>query len=70
MNETVKYGSKLQGEDKPWTRQELTVYTNGTLALAKAVIVQWKKDGCPKRDEQAIKYWKGIVSNYESDTGC
>ena len=58
------HGSKSQ--DKPWTKQELTVYTNGTLALAKAVIEQWKKDGCPKRDEQAIKYWKGVVQQYEN----
>ena len=55
-----------QGKDKSWTKQELTVYANGTLALAKAVIEQWKKDGCPKRDEQAIKYWKGVVKQYEN----
>lgn len=63
MKETMNHGSKSQ--DKPWTKQELTVYANGTLALAKAVIEQWKKDGCPKRDEQAIQYWKGVVSNFE-----
>ena len=56
-----------QDKDKPWTKQELTVYANGTLALAKAVIEQWKKDGCPKRDEQAIQYWKGVVSSFEPD---
>lgn len=64
MNETMNHGSKSQ--DKPWTKQELTVYTNGTLALAKAVIEQWKKDGCPKRDEQAIQYWKEVVKQYEN----
>lgn len=64
MNEMVNHGSKLQ--DKPWTKQELTVYANGTLALAKAVIEQWKKDGCPKRDEQAINYWKEVVKQYEN----
>ena len=64
MNEMVNHGSKLK--DKPWTKQELTVYTNGTLALAKAVIEQWKKDGCPKRDEQAIQYWKEVVKQYEN----
>lgn len=55
-----------QTKDKPWTKQELTVHTNGTLALAEAVIEQWKKDGCPKRDEQAIKYWKGVINQYEN----
>ena len=55
---------KLQDKDKSWTRQELTVHTNGTLALAEAVVEQWKKDGCPKRDEQAIKYWKGVIKQY------
>lgn len=55
-----------QTKDRPWTKQELTVHTNGTLALAEAVIEQWKKDGCPKRDEQAIKYWKGVINQYEN----
>lgn len=55
---------KSHDKDKPWTRQELTVHTNGTLALAEAVVEQWKKDGCPKRDEQAIKYWKGVIKQY------
>lgn len=64
MNETMNHGSKSQ--DKPWTKQELTVYTNGILALAKAVIEQWKKDGCPKRDEQVIEYWKEVVKQYEN----
>ena len=53
-----------QSKDRPWTRQELTVHTNGTLALAEAVVEQWKKDGCPKRDEQAIQYWKGVIKQY------
>lgn len=56
----------MDNKDKPWTKQELTVYSNGTIALAKAVITQWKKDGCPKRDEQAIKYWKGVIKQYEN----
>ena len=56
--------SKSQDKSKPWTRQELTVHTNVTLALAEAVVEQWKKDGCPKRDEQAIKYWKGVIKQY------
>ena len=55
---------KSQDKSKPWTRQELTVHTNGTLALAEAVVEQWKKDGCPKRDEQAIQYWKGVIKQY------
>ena len=62
--------NEQQDKDKPWTKQELTVYANGTLALAKAVIEQWKKDGCPKRDEQAIEYWKCVVSSFEPGTGC
>lgn len=55
---------KSHDKDKPWTRQELTVHTNGTLALAEAVVEQWKKDGCPKRDEQAIQYWEGVIKQY------
>lgn len=58
--------NKSKSQDNPWTRQELTIYTNGTLALAKAVIEQWKKDGCPKRDKQAIKYWKEVIKYYEN----
>lgn len=66
MNKTMNHEQADESEDKPWTRQELTVYSNGTLALAIAVVDQWKKDGCPKRDEQAIKYWQGVIDQYEN----
>ena len=57
-------GNESQDKSKPWTRQELTVHANGTLALAEAVVEQWKKDGCPKKDTQAIQYWKGVIKQY------
>lgn len=60
----MNMSTATQSKDKPWTRQELTVHTNGTLALAEAVVEQWKKDGCPKRDERAIEYWKGVIKQY------
>lgn len=60
----MNMGSESCDKGKPWTKQELTVHTNGTLALAEAVVEQWKKDGCPKRDEQAIEYWKGVIKQY------
>ena len=83
MTETVNHGSRLRDndqaldagvpqskqQDKPWTKEELTL-RQGPVELAKAVIEQWKRDGCPKRDAEAIKYWKGIVSGYEPGTGC
>lgn len=48
-------------DDKPWTKQELTCFSNSVAALAAAVIENWKKDGCPKKDEQTIKAWKGVL---------
>jgi hypothetical protein len=48
-----------------WTKRELTVYKNGTLELAKAVVRQWQLDGCPKQDLKAIEYWKGVIKAYE-----
>lgn len=50
-------------DEKPWTKEELTLRL-GPVELAKAVIEQWKKDGCPKRDEQAIKYWQGVIDTW------
>lgn len=63
MKRTESHGSKQQ--DKPWTKEELTL-RQGPVELAKAVIEQWKRDGCPKRDAEAINYWKGVVNSYEN----
>lgn len=48
---------------KPWTKRELSLRL-GPVELAKAVIEQWKLDGCPEQDKQAIEYWKEIVRRY------
>ena len=48
--------------DKPWTKKELSLFKNGIAALAAAVIRQWELDGCPERDEQVVKEWKGIFN--------
>lgn len=50
-------------KSKPWTKRELTL-RYGPVELAKAVIEQWKLDGCPESDKQAIEYWKGVVNAY------
>ncbi len=51
-------------EQVPWTREELKVYKNGPAALARAVIEQWKIDGCP--DESGIEPWIALVKQFET----
>lgn len=51
----------MSKEDKPWTKREKSVVVNPVLSLAEAVIRQWELDGKPKSDEEAIKYWKGVM---------
>ncbi len=48
-----------------WTREELQVYKNGAAGLARAVVEQWKKDGCP--DEPGIKPWIALVKQFETE---
>lgn len=52
---------------KGYTKQELTVFKNTVAALAAAVIKQWEKDGCPKKDEQTIKAWKAVLQEARRD---
>lgn len=56
---------KINVEQVPWTREELQVYKNGHAALARAVVEQWKKDGCP--DEPGIKPWIALVKQFETE---
>ena len=53
----------MKKRNKRWTKRELTLRP-GVVELAKAVIEQWKRDGCPAKDAEAIKYWEGIVNTY------
>ena len=48
---------------KAWTKRELALRP-GPVQLALAVIEQWKRDGCPAKDAEAIKYWESIVNTY------
>ena len=48
--------------NRNWTKRELSMFKNGIAALAAAVIRQWELDGCPSRDEQVIKEWRGIYN--------
>ena len=50
-----------QVEEKPWTRQEKSVYTVPELALALAVVNQWKKDGSPEKDAPFLLPWLKII---------
>lgn len=51
-------------EDKPWTREELSL-RQGPAELAKAVIEQWHKDGEPECDRKAIEYWRQFMADCE-----
>ena len=53
-------------DSRDWTKEELSLVP-GPVHLAKAVIRQWVLDGSPKCDEEAIKYWYGIIQEYEKE---
>lgn len=51
-----------------WTRKELSLRL-GTAELAAAVVEQWKKDGCPERDREAVEIWLGGIDYEKSSRG-
>ena len=50
-------------DDKPWTKEELTLRV-GYVELAKAVVEQWKKDGKP--DAELIPFWIELIKEEQS----
>ena len=56
MNERIKH----------WTKKELSLRP-GPVQLAMAVIEQWKADGSPKCDTEAISYWVKVVETWQKD---
>ena len=53
-------------DNRDWTKEELSLVP-GPVQLAKAVIKQWVLDGSPKCDAEAIKYWYGIIQEYDKE---
>lgn len=51
-----------KAEEDEYTKEELTVFSNGPAALAAAVIKQWQADGSPKSSESVINMWKNILN--------
>lgn len=48
-------------EDEEYTKQELTVYSNGFKALALAVYKQWLIDGSPAESKKQVEIWKKVA---------
>lgn len=48
--------------DDTWTKEELTVYTDGTRALIRAVVKQWIIDGKPRGDDMSP--WFSMMKLY------
>lgn len=59
--EWLKRGRKSQGTERGWTRKELSVLGEPVMALAEAVVKQWKEDGCPERDRPGVMPWVYIL---------
>lgn len=57
---------KDEEQDCPWTKQELATYSEPVLAIALAVVNQWKKDGSPEKDAIGIIPWLKIIEEYRS----
>ena len=49
--------------DGKWTRFEMKLHKDGMMALAAAVIMQWKEDGRPKQDEDMIAMWSSLLND-------
>ena len=49
-----------QGDDKPWTKKELSLRV-GYVELAEAVVEQWKKDGQP--ESELIPFWIKLIED-------
>ena len=58
MLNTESTGSKKK--DEPWTKKELMLRP-GFVELAKAIVEQWHKDGCPATDKKGIEFWQEII---------
>lgn len=43
-----------------WTKKELMLRP-GFVELAKAIVEQWHKDGCPAADKKGIEFWQEII---------
>lgn len=54
-------------EDKPWTKEEQAIYSDATVALACAVVKQWKKDGSPASDWLGVLPWLKILEEARHD---
>lgn len=52
-------------EEKPWTRDELRVKSNGYVSLAIAVIQQWKEDGQHEYELPNLEMWLNIIKMHE-----
>ena len=51
-------------DDKPWTKEELSLRV-GYVELAKAVVEQWKKDGKP--EAELIPFWISIIEDAQKE---
>lgn len=61
---TFQAPEKQEKEGPDWTKEELTVYNDGMIALFAAIIKQWKKDGSPSADTKVISQYKKILEDY------
>lgn len=64
MKDRMTAGSK-QKDDKPWTKKELMLRP-GFVELAKAIVEQWHKDGCPVTDKEGIQFWQEIIDTWNT----
>lgn len=55
-----------QDEEK-WTKLERSMFVNGTVAIAAAVIRQWIVDGKPSSDYIGVLPWITLLKNYFSE---
>ena len=54
--------TKVEADDK-WKKFEMKLHKDGIMALAAAVIMQWKDDGRPKQDEEMIAMWSSLLND-------
>lgn len=64
VNKNTITTSTATSDEEKWTKLERSMFVNGTVAIAAAVIRQWIVDGRPSSDYIGVLPWITLLKNY------
>ena len=67
VNKNTITTSTATSDEEKWTKLERSMFVNGTVAIAAAVIRQWIVDGKPSSDYIGVLPWITLLKNYFSE---